>query len=125
MEKKNNGFTYTYSAVEQEEVRMIRDKYVPREESKLDRLRRLDESVTKKGTIISIMLGVIGCLIMGFGMSLVMVWQGDLFIPGIIIGLLGICIVALAYPVYRMLVKKERERVAPEIIRLTDELMNE
>ncbi|MBP3339861.1 MAG: hypothetical protein J6L69_10720 [Lachnospiraceae bacterium] len=125
MEKKNNGFTYTYSAVEQEEVRMIRDKYVPREESKLDRLRRLDESVTKKGTIISIMLGVIGCLIMGFGMSLVMVWQGDLFIPGIIIGLLGICIVALAYPAYRMLVKKERERVAPEIIRLTDELMNE
>jgi len=125
MEKKNNGFTYTYSAVEQEEVRMIRDKYVPREENKLDRLRRLDESVTKKGTIISIMLGVIGCLIMGFGMSLVMVWQGDLFIPGIIIGLLGICIVALAYPAYRMLVKKERERVAPEIIRLTDELMNE
>ena len=57
MEKKNNGFTYTYSAVEQEEVRMIRDKYVPREESKLDRLRRLDESVTKKGTIISITLG--------------------------------------------------------------------
>ena len=125
MEKKNNGFTYTYSAVEQEEVRMIRDKYIPREESKLDRLRRLDESVTKKGTMISIIIGIIGCLVMGSGMSLVMVWQGDLFIPGIIIGILGIGIVAVAYPVYNIIVKKERERVTPEILRLTDELMRE
>lgn len=125
MEKKNNGFTYTYSAIEQEEVRMIRDKYIPREESKLDRLRRLDESVTKKGTMISIIIGIIGCLVMGSGMSLVMVWQGDLFIPGIIIGLLGIGIVAVAYPVYNIIVKKERERVTPEILRLTDELMRE
>ena len=60
---------------------------------------------------------------MGVGMSCAMVWQGVLFIPGIIIGLAGIGLVAAAYPVYNYVTKKEREKIAPEIIRLTDELL--
>ncbi len=122
---KENGstFNYTYSAKEQEELKRIRQKYAPPEEDKMEMLRRLDRSVTEKGTVISILLGVMGTLIMGLGMSLAMVWQGVWFIPGILIGLAGIGILAAAYPVYNRVTRKERERIAPEILRLTDELM--
>lgn len=127
MDNKNreNGstFNYTYSAKEQEELRRIRQKYAPQEEDKMELLRRLDRSVTEKGTVISIILGVIGTLIMGLGMSLAMVWQGVWFIPGIAIGLAGMGTLAAAYPVYNHVTRKERERIAPEILRLTDELM--
>ena len=118
-----SAFHYTYSAKEQEELKRIRQKYAPPEEDKMEMLRRLDRSVTEKGTVISIILGVLGTLIMGLGMSLAMVWQGMWFIPGIIIGLAGIGILAAAYPVYNHVTRKERERIAPEILRLTDELM--
>lgn len=99
-----------------------REKYLPREESKLDVLRRLDKNASRKGTVVSIILGVIGCLVMGVGMCCAMVWMGDLFIPGIVIGLAGIALVGAAYPVYTHITQKEREKIAPEILRITDEL---
>ena len=89
----------------------------------MDQLRRLDASVTEKATAVSIAVGVIGALIMGVGMCCTIVWQGLWFIPGIIIGLIGMAVLALAYPIYQKIIKKEREKIAPEIIRLTDELM--
>ena len=91
-------------------------------EDKMEQLRRLDAGVTKKAATISITVGIIGALIMGTGMCCTMVWQGLWFIPGIIIGLIGMAVLALAYPIYQKIIKKERERIAPEIIRLTDEL---
>lgn len=118
-------FNYTYSASQQEEIKKIREKYsAPGEqEDKMERLRRLDRSVTKPGTIISVIVGVIGALIMGTGMSMCMVWGGEFFIPGIIIGVVGILSVIAAYPLYNAVTKKRREKLAPEIIRLSDELM--
>ncbi len=121
--ENSSTFNYTYSAKEQEELKRIRRKYAPPDENKMELLRRLDRSVTEKGTVIFIVIGVLGTLIMGLGMSLAMVWQGMWFIPGIIIGLIGIGILAAAYPVYNHVIRKERERIAPEILRLTDELM--
>lgn len=121
MENKET-FSYTYSAKEQEEIKKIREKYVPKEADKMEQLRRLDESVTRKGTIISLVVGIIGTLIFGTGMSMCMVWT-ELFVSGIIVGITGIVAVSLAYPIYSYVTKKEREKIAPEIIRLTDELM--
>lgn len=115
-------FSYIYSAKEQAEINRIRKKYVPAED-KMEQLRRLDAGVTEKATAVSILVGVIGALIMGVGMCCAMVWKGLLFIPGIIIGLIGMAVVAAAYPVYQKVIKKEREKIAPEIIRLTDELL--
>lgn len=119
----DNSFYYTYSAPEQQKVKKIRERYLPKEESKLDQLRRLDESVTKKGMALSLMTGTVSSLILGIGMCCCMVWGGWLFIPGIVIGIVGIIGVSMAYPMYTKVTKRERERIAPEILRLTDELM--
>lgn len=89
----------------------------------MEQLRRLDRSVTQKGVIVSLVAGIIGALILGVGMCCTMVWSENWFIPGIVIGLVGIVAVSLAYPLYTHITKKEREKIAPEIMRLTDELM--
>lgn len=122
-QKEKETFQYTYSAKEQEELKRIREKYLPQEADKMEQLRRLDKSVTKKGTIVALVVGILGALILGVGMCCAMVWQGAWFIPGIIIGIIGIGLVSLAYPLYNHITRKERERIAPEILRLTDELM--
>lgn len=121
--QQNNSFQYTYSAKEQARIKEIRSKYVPREESKMEQLQRLDASVTQKATARAIAVGVIGTLILGLGMSCCMVWSGAWFVPGIGIGLAGMAVLGAAYPLYNRTLKKERERIAPQIIRLTDELM--
>lgn len=115
-------FEYTYSAKEQEELLKIRQKYLPREENRLDQIRRLDAGVAKKGTTAALSLGILSTLVMGAGMSCCMVGTPELFLPGIAIGILGMVGVGLAYPLYLRVTKKERDRVAPEILRLTEEL---
>lgn len=128
---QNNGFSYTYSAREQEEIKKIREKYTHKEEDKMARLRRLDASVTRKAHTVSLVLGIVGALILGFGMSLVMSELGeilgshrDLAMPlGIGIGVVGGVIASFAYPVYHVILTRERKKIAPEILRLTDELM--
>lgn len=132
MSENNNSFEYTYSASEQAEIKKIREKYVtPQEPDKMEQLRRLDESATKKGTIVSLVVGIIGAFVLGLGMSLTMTTLGQAWgvtgmlsmVIGCIVGGVGIILVCLAYPLYSKITKKERERIAPEILRLTDELM--
>lgn len=121
----NETFNYTYSAAQQDEIKKIRGKYsAPKErEDKMERLRRLDRSVTKPGTIVSLIVGVVSTLVMGTGMSMCMVWGDKLFISGIIVGVAGMIGVIAAYPLYSLVTKRRREKLAPEIIRLSDELM--
>jgi len=123
-DKKNiQTFQYTYSAREQEEIKKIRNKYVPREENKIERLRRLDAGVSRKAEVCALCTGIIGALIFGAGMSMCLTRGGIWFALGIIVGIIGIIPVAAAFPVYHLVTKRERQRIALEIIRLTDELM--
>ena len=122
MENGKDTFYYTYSAKQQEEIQNIRKKYLVREEDKMELLRRLDRSATKKGAIISTVLGVVSCLLLGVGMCCTMVWMDRWFVPGIVIGVIGIIGVAAAYPLYARITKKEREKLAPQILKLTEEL---
>lgn len=115
-------FRYTYSAKEREEITRIRRKYMPREENKMDQLRRLDARVTQKGMISALTIGIISALVLGIGMCLCMVWPEYIRI-GIPVGLLGIAGMCVNYPLYLRIIKKEREKLAPEILRLTEELM--
>ena len=130
---EKNSFSYTYSAKEQAEILNIRKKYsAPEEnESSIERLRRLDKSVTDKATTKSLIVGIVGALVMGIGMSLAMsdfakilgAYQNMALFIGIIVGIIGIVLVCLAYPVYNHVIKTEREKIAPEILSLTDKLM--
>ncbi|MEE1024888.1 MAG: hypothetical protein U0L48_07490 [Acutalibacteraceae bacterium] len=130
--KDKETFNYTYSAKEQDEIKAIRKKYsTPEEEDKMTQLRRLDATVTQKAQAVSLVFGIIGALLLGLGMSLAMTNLGEILgsykemamLLGIIIGIIGIVLVCVAYPIYNRIVKKEREKIAPEIIRLTDELI--
>lgn len=121
-------FEYTYSADRQQEIRAIRQKYLPKEENKMEQLRKLHTSASQKAQAASIAIGVIGALILGTGMSLCMTELGAALshlamVLGIVIGLTGMVLVALAYPVYNRVLKKERQRIAPEILRLSEELL--
>ena len=131
--KENGGFTYTYSAKEQAALKEIREKYTPptEVEDKMARLRRLDASVTNTAQVVALALGVIGTLTLGFGMSLIMTDLAETLsfskytamIVGIVIGFIGGILASLAYPAYNLIVKEKRKKLAPEIIRLADELM--
>ena len=131
MDNKENAFRYIYSAKEQTEVESIRKKYVLQEESKLDRLRKLDRGATQKAQSCALSLGIIGALILGAGMSFFMSDFGAMLglhrdlamLVGIVAGVIGMVLVALAYPVYNRVLRKERRRIAPEVLRLTDELI--
>lgn len=128
MEQKIDSFQYTYSAEQRAEVEKIRSKYVSPQENKMEQLRKLDRSAYQKAQAWSLVLGVVGTLLLGTGMSLIMSEFGLLLglfaLPvGIAAGLVGLVLVALAYPLYNRILKKERQRIAPEILRLTEELM--
>ena len=126
---ENNAFEYTYSAQQQKEVEAIRSKYLPKEPDKMEQLRKLHRIPTQKASGAAITIGVIGSLILGMGMSLIMTDIGTVFgladamVPGVLIGLVGFVPVVLAYPVYKRVLKIQREKIAPEILRLSDELL--
>ena len=122
MEKKNNTFEYTYSASQQEEIKKIRDKYMKKThvESKIEQLQKLDKKAENPGMIISIALGIIGTLIFGIGMCCVLVWTK--FTLGIVIGIVGIIMLAIAYPAYNYITKKQREKNTPQVLKLIEEL---
>lgn len=127
MENKNS-FHFTYSAAQQQEIEDIRKKYLPKEEDKMEQLRMLHGIPTKKAQTASLAVGILGALIMGTGMSLAMTDIGSALgslamVLGIAVGLVGMVLVALAYPLYNRVLKKQREKIAPEILRLSDELL--
>ena len=121
--KQEDSFSYTYSAKQQQEILEIRKKYLPAEEDKMARIRKLDASVTRKGTLVSVSMGIVGCLFLGAGMSCSMVFAGAWFLPGIVLGLIGIVTMAVAYSVFTHIMRKERARIAQQILELTDELL--
>ena len=94
----------------------------------MEQLRRLHAIPARKAQAASLAVGVVGALILGTGMSLCMTDLGAglgniALIFGILIGLAGVVLVAVAYPVFKHILKKERKKIAPEILRMTDELL--
>ena len=121
-------FTYSYSAKENAEVQAIRKKYLPKSESKLEELKRLDEMVQASGMAESLSAGIGGALILGLGMCLAMQVIGSgivMMVLGVLIGIAGIVGMLVAYPVYRKIFKRTKEKYAPRILELTAELTGE
>ena len=87
-------------------VEKIRSQYTEQENTDLDALKALDAKVKRPANVFGYTYGSIGAIVMG-----------------VIIGLAGIILVALAYPLYNRTLKKERERIAPEVLKISDELL--
>lgn len=127
---EGSGFNYAYSAKRQSEVERIKSKYMPKKEDKMETLLRLDRTVTKNASLASIIVGAIGSLLLGCGMSLIMTDIAKALnmsfivamIVGVSVGILGIALIALAYPLYKVVLRHEREKHASKILSIAAEL---
>ena len=117
-----NAFSYTYSATRSQEVLNIRKKYLPKEETKLEELKRLDQLVRNSGVTESLCAGIGGCLIFGLGLCLAMEVIGQMIWLGVIFGLVGAVGMLVAFPVYRKFFNKAKAQHTPRILELADEL---
>ena len=121
---ENNTFSYNYSAARNKEVESIRNKYMPREESKLERLKKLDLRVQMAGTIESLCFGIVGALIFGIGMCFFLdVFTGAAWLSAILM-ICGTLLMIPAYPIYRRIARKTKAELTPEILRLSEEIMS-
>lgn len=123
MSNENERFEYTYSPKRQEEIEAIRRKYLPLEEDNMIKLKRLDEKVERPGTICAIILGLCGILFFGSGMSLALVWTETQLITGVVFGFVGFVVMGAAYPVYKKITEKQKEKYREEILQLSEELL--
>ena len=120
---KNINFNYTYSAARNKEVESIRRKYMPEEESKLERLKKLDLRVQTAGTVESLCFGIVGALVFGIGMCFFLaVFAGEAWLSALFM-IIGSLIMIPAYPIYRRIARKTKEELTPEILRLSEEII--
>lgn len=125
---QDNTFSYKYSAVENKEIQEIRKRYLPQSESKLEELKRLDMQVQNAGMVESLCIGIISSLVFGLGMCLAMQVIGTgigMMVLGIVIGIIGMAGILVAYSVCRRKQRKEKEKLSPRILELTEELYQE
>ena len=121
----NPVFSYTYSAKQNEEVWAIRNKYLPKSESKLEELKRLDQYVHSAGVAQSLAVGITGCMIFGVGMCFAMQVIGHSIALGVFLGIWGAAAMLAAYPVYRSIFRKTKEKHKSRILELAAELCGE
>ena len=121
---ENNNFTYSYSAAQTKEIESIRSKYLSKEENKLEQLRLLDSRVRSAGVIQSLCIGIIGCLIFGTGMCFALDALAGADWLAVLLCAVGILVMLPAYPVYKRISRKTKTALTPEILRLSEELMN-
>lgn len=125
---ENKEFNYTYTApseTERKEIASIRKRYqLPETESKLERLRRLDARVKRSANIVALTVGIFGCLLFGAGMSCTLELT-EYFVLGVVLSVVGIVPIVLAYPLYNFVLKRSKKKYGDEILRLSEELLNE
>ena len=111
-------------------VQKIRTQYTEKEHTNLDALRELDAKVKRPANVFAYIFGTISAIIMGCGMSLVMTDIGstigmtDTMVPGIIIGILGMLMAIINYPIYKGILGSRRKKYADQIMKLSDKIMS-
>ena len=120
---ENNTFSYNYSAARNKEVESIRKKNMLHEESKLEKLKKLDLRVQTAGTIESLCFGIVGALVFGIGMCFFLdVFAGAAWLT-VLLMVLGAVIMIPAYPIYRKIAQRTKAELTPEILRLSEEII--
>ena len=110
-------------------VQKIRTQYTEKEHTQLDALRELDEKVKRPANVFAYIFGCISAIVMGCGMSLVMTDIGatlgmaDAMVPGIAVGVVGMLMAIINYPVYNGVLSSRRKKYAPQIMKLSDQIM--
>ena len=112
-------------------VQKIRTQYTQKESTELDALKALDNKVKRPANTFAYLFGSISAIIMGAGMSLVMTDIGatvgiaEPMVPGIVIGVVGMLLAIINYPIYKGILGGRRKKYAQKIIALSDQLMSE
>jgi len=108
----------------------IRTQYMEKQTTELDALRALDGKVRRPVAVFSSVLGSIGAIVMGAGMSLVMTDIGATLgiaaaLPiGIGVGVVGLAIALVNIPLHRAILESRKKKYAGEILRLSDAIIN-
>ena len=124
-----NTFQYTYDAKENQEVQRIRQKYLPHEQTDLEKLKALDAKVKKVPNAFAYTYGSISAIVMGAGMSLTMTDIGTYLglagsmAPGIGIGLVVMALALITYPIYCCLLDARKKKYGPQILELSQQIM--
>lgn len=103
----------------------IRKQYEEKEATKLDELKVLDSKVRRPPQIFAYTFGSLSSLVLGTGMCLAMKVIGNSMALGICVGVLGIGLCALTYPLYKKILSKRKKKYASEIIALSNEILHE
>lgn len=113
------------------EAQQIKSKYTPKEKSGLDELRELDRRVSRPAQVFGYVFGSISAVIMGGGMSFIMtdladkLGLGNMLVPGVIIGVVGLIMAAVNYPIYKGILAARKKKYAAEVIELSERIMTE
>ena len=123
-------FKYTYTAPtdeEKKEIEKIQRQYLPKEQEirdeKLTQLKKLDFIVKAPAKAVASVIGVIGFCFFGLGMSMALEWQ--LILWGAIVGIVGLVLMAFAYPIFNKILVMRKEKYAEKILALSRNLLND
>ncbi len=112
-------------------VQKIRTQYTEKENTELDELRSLDAKVKRPANAFAYIFGTISAIVMGSGMSLVMtdigntLGMGDTMVPGIVVGVVGLGMAIVNYPIYKNMLASRKKKYADQILELSDNIMNQ
>jgi len=111
-------------------VQKIRTQYTEKQHTELDELKALDAKVKRPANVFAYAFGSVSAIIMGAGMSLVMTDIGatiglaNAMVPGIIVGVVGLGMALLTYPMYKRILITRKKKYAAEIMKLSDKIIN-
>lgn len=112
-------------------VQKIRTQYTEKQHTGIDELKALDKKVSRPANIFAYVFGSLGAIVMGAGMSLVMtdisskVGIDNPMLYGIIIGVAGMIMAIINYPIYKVFINSRRKKFAAKIISLSNKILND
>lgn len=117
---------------EQMMAQKIRDKYTDKTPNDVERLRELDAKVRRPAAVFAYIYGSISAVIMGAGMSLIMTdiadiigMSGDAMILGLILGIAGMAMALLTYPLYKGILASRKRKYGSRVLELSNKIINQ
>lgn len=110
--------------VQKNQVEKIKSSYGEKPFTEFDKLKSLDKKVKLPAKVFAYVFGTIGSLVLGTGMSLAMKVIGDFTALGIAVGMVGIIMTAITYPIYRAILKSRKAKYCKKIFELSEEILS-